>query len=64
MAGHPGQPAQPARTQAAPAQAEPVEMPGDAVCWLRLVCPECGAMAEGDPASTCPQCGAQLDTGR
>lgn len=47
-----------------PYVADPEEMPGDSVCWLRMVCPECGAMAEGDPAANCPQCGAPRDTDR
>ena len=40
------------------------ELPGDSVCWLRLVCQECGSMAEAPPQAKCPQCGAQLDVGR
>lgn len=50
-----------ARSQA---QTETTELPGDAVCWLRLVCTECGAIAESEPATKCPQCGAPLDAGR
>ncbi|HTF53397.1 MAG TPA: hypothetical protein VK735_38620 [Pseudonocardia sp.] len=39
---------------------------GDPVCWLHLVCPECGrlASAEDEPRSGghggCPECGAEL----
>jgi hypothetical protein len=29
---------------------------GDPVCWLRRVCPQCGALAASDPPTTCPQC--------
>jgi rubrerythrin len=48
------------RTQAA----DTSELPGDAVCWLRLVCTECGAIAESEPPANCPQCGALLEAGR
>ncbi len=44
--------------------AETPEVPGDAVCWLRLVCSECGAMAESEPTTKCPQCGALLGSAR
>jgi rubrerythrin len=37
------------------------DRPGDAVCWLRLVCTECGAIAEQEPPAICPQCGARID---
>jgi rubrerythrin len=37
------------------------DRPGDAVCWLRLVCTECGTIAEEEPPAICPQCGAQID---
>jgi rubrerythrin len=40
------------------------ELPGDSVCWLRLVCTECGAIAETEPPANCPQCGAALEAGR
>jgi rubrerythrin len=40
------------------------DRPGDSVCWLRLVCPECGAMAESEPPVDCPQCGARIEAGR
>jgi rubrerythrin len=43
---------------------ETTELPGDSVCWLRLVCPECGTMAESEPPTTCPQCGAPLPADR
>jgi rubrerythrin len=45
-------------------QADTTEIPGDAVCWLRLVCSECGAMAESEPSTKCPQCGAPLGSAR
>jgi len=32
---------------------------GDAVCWLGMLCPECGAMP-GDGTSRCWRCGAEL----
>ena len=42
----------------------PDDRPGDSVCWLRLVCQECGAMAEAEPPVDCPQCGARIEAGR
>jgi rubrerythrin len=53
-------PAQPSSRQA-PATAE---LPGDSVCWLRLVCTECGAIAESEPPTNCPQCGASIEAAR
>ena len=32
------------------------ERGGDPPCWLRRVCPQCGAIADADPPTTCPQC--------
>lgn len=43
---------------------EPEDRPGDSVCWLRLVCPECGSIAESEPPADCPQCGARIEAGR
>jgi rubrerythrin len=43
---------------------EPEDRPGDSVCWLRLVCPECGTVAESEPPTDCPQCGARIEAGR
>ncbi len=43
---------------------EPEDRPGDSVCWLRLVCPECGTIAESEPPADCPQCGARIEAGR
>jgi hypothetical protein len=60
--GNEASPAAPAR-QARPAPAESVELPGDSVCWLRLVCPECGTIAETEPPAKCPQCGALIEAG-
>src|SRR6202041_3431802 len=40
------------------------DRPGESVCWLRLVCPECGAMAEAEPPVDCPQCGARIEPAR
>jgi rubrerythrin len=40
---------------------DPEDRPGDAVCWLRLVCTECGTIAEQEPPAICPQCGARID---
>lgn len=42
-----------------PAPAEE-ERPGDPACWLRRVCPACGAMADADPPTVCPQCQAEI----
>ncbi|MEQ7126587.1 hypothetical protein ABN034_18910 [Actinopolymorpha sp. B11F2] len=34
---------------------------GDPVCWLHLLCPECGAMVEDQPPPDhCVRCGAEL----
>ncbi|MGP9682412.1 MULTISPECIES: hypothetical protein [unclassified Brachybacterium] len=39
---------------------------GEAVCWIGLLCPECGAMPEGDgardPSVPCWRCGAVRPT--
>ncbi len=40
------------------------ELPGDSACWLRLVCTECGAIAESEPPTKCPQCGAPIEAAR
>jgi predicted amidophosphoribosyltransferase len=34
--------------------------PGDAVCWLPQLCPECGAMPTGEQPERCWRCGAEL----
>lgn len=35
------------------------DMGGDPVCWLSLVCPECGKIREGARGEgPCPYCGA------
>jgi len=36
------------------------DRPGDPACWLKLVCPQCGAVAETDPPARCPQCDAEI----
>jgi rubrerythrin len=36
------------------------DRPGDPACWLKLVCPRCGAVAEDDPPTRCPQCHAEI----
>ena len=40
---------------------DPVGPAGEAACWLGLLCPECGAMPEGDgardPSVPCWRCG-------
>jgi rubrerythrin len=34
---------------------------GDPVCWLHLLCPDCGAMIEQQPPPDhCVRCGAEL----
>ena len=38
--------------------------PGDSVCWLRLICHECGTMAEAEPPADCPRCGARIEAPR
>ena len=54
------QPPPPKRPGELPAE----DRPGDSVCWLRLVCAECGAIAEAEPPVDCPQCGARIEAGR
>jgi hypothetical protein len=34
--------------------------PGDPVCWLHELCPECGAMPTGEAPERCWRCGAAL----
>ncbi|MFE4470780.1 flavin reductase family protein [Leifsonia sp. NPDC056824] len=34
------------------------EAGGDSACWLASVCPECGAMRDGDDDGPCPRCDA------
>jgi len=34
---------------------------GDAACWLRYVCTECGALVEGSTATPCWRCGTVHD---
>ncbi|WP_461145406.1 hypothetical protein [Salinifilum aidingensis] len=36
---------------------------GDPACWLALLCPECGAVAEQEPPTRCARCGAELPAG-
>ena len=36
------------------------ERGGDPPCWLKRVCPRCGAIADTDPPATCPQCEADI----
>ncbi|MCC8249328.1 hypothetical protein [Saccharothrix luteola] len=36
------------------------EPAGDPVCWLSLVCPECGSVAEGPVSAVCARCGAEM----
>jgi hypothetical protein len=36
------------------------ERPGDAACWLRRVCPNCGTLAEVDPPAICAQCKQEI----
>lgn len=45
---------------------DPTDPAGEAVCWIGLLCPECGAMPEGegarDPRVPCWRCGAVRPT--
>jgi uncharacterized protein YeaO (DUF488 family) len=34
--------------------------PGDPACWMKRVCPACGALADTDPPAACPQCHAMI----
>jgi hypothetical protein len=36
------------------------ERPGDAACWLRRVCPNCGTLADADPPTFCAQCREEI----
>lgn len=39
---------------------EAPDEPGDPVCWLDRLCPECGAMPSGDDAAgPCWRCGTE-----
>lgn len=46
---------------------DPMDLGGEAVCWLDLLCPECGAMPEGDsagdPSVPCWRCGTARQQG-
>ena len=53
----------PAAPDQEPAEPSQEDRPGDSVCWLRLVCPECGTIAEAEPPTDCPQCGARIEAG-
>lgn len=41
---------------------DPTEPVGEAACWIGLLCPDCGAVPEGegakDPSVPCWRCGA------
>ena len=38
--------------------------PGDPVCWLHRLCPECGAMpSEEDEGERCWRCGTPYEVG-
>ncbi|MGO1978681.1 hypothetical protein [Brachybacterium tyrofermentans] len=47
-------------------EVDPTDSAGEAVCWIGLLCPECGAMPEGegarDPRVPCWRCGAVRPT--
>jgi rubrerythrin len=36
------------------------DRPGDAACWLRWVCQQCGTLADEDPPTICPHCQASI----
>lgn len=36
------------------------DRPGDPACWMKRVCPACGALAGTDPPCSCPQCHATI----
>ncbi|GAA0906608.1 hypothetical protein [Pseudonocardia zijingensis] len=38
------------------------EETGDAVCWLGMLCPECGAMPSEGATDRCWRCGAVRDS--
>ncbi len=33
---------------------------GDPVCWVHLLCPECGAVPDDPGQDRCERCGAEL----
>jgi ribosomal protein S27AE len=35
--------------------------PGDPVCWLHRLCPECGAVPSGEDDEACWRCGNPAD---
>jgi len=41
-------------------QALDEDPPGDPACWMKRVCPACGALAGADPPITCPHCHAVI----
>jgi hypothetical protein len=51
---------QPDLARDASVEADEFERPGDAACWLRRVCPDCGTLAEVDPPAICEQCKQQI----
>jgi uncharacterized protein YeaO (DUF488 family) len=40
---------------------EPREEGGDSACWIRHVCPNCGALEESEVATICSRCHAELE---
>jgi hypothetical protein len=51
---------QPDQATDASVEVHEFERPGDAACWLRRVCPNCGTLAEVDPPTICEQCKEQI----
>ncbi|HEY4005502.1 MAG TPA: hypothetical protein VGM60_10005 [Pseudonocardia sp.] len=43
-----------------PSAPEESDLGGDPVCWLHLVCPECGRFAPESAGEVCAGCGAEL----
>jgi hypothetical protein len=39
---------------------DPEDEGGSPVCFLPLVCPDCGRLSDTEPPTTCAGCGAEL----
>jgi hypothetical protein len=35
---------------------------GDSVCWLHLLCPQCGALVDEDPPTACARCCKRIES--
>ncbi len=60
QAGRPAGEAEALAARAAVSRPQPDDDCGDPPCWMRRVCPACGALADADPPTVCPRCEALL----